>query len=94
MRSFITEQLASRIVDEVLREAMIARPPETTIPYDFSDPYNPYKPTPLSPQDREDARPIRDEPVYDDGDPSTDPTFEDLFPYLAPYLRSPYSPGY
>ena len=33
-------------------------------------------------------------PPYDDGDPSTDPTFEDLFPFLAPYLKSPYSPGY
>ena len=29
--------------------------------------------------------------VYDDGDPSTDPTFEDLFPFLVPkYPQSPY----
>ncbi len=43
-----------------------AGPPERTIPYDFSDPYNPSKPTPLSPQDREDARPIRRKPSIED----------------------------
>ena len=40
MRSLITEQLASRIVDEVLREAMTSGPPEGYKPsyYDDGDP--------------------------------------------------------